>query len=327
MRIHGFPLWTASLRFILVLSSLFLAVSPLQAFAEDGPFLVILGVAQDGGHPHTACMKACCASAAAHPERAHLVSCLALIDGAGDRRFVFDATPDFPEQLRILDEQFPLTRPREQRDLGLDGVFLTHAHIGHYTGLMHVGREVAGAHGVPVYAMPRMLEYLQTSGPWSQLVTLENIELRPLAADTRVDLGGGIGVTPVLVPHRDEYSETVGYVMEGPQNRVLFVPDIDKWEKWDRDLVEVLAQVDRAYVDGTFFAEGEIPGRAMSEIPHPFIQETLALVADLPPQERAKLRFIHLNHSNPAQDPESEAAGIIRSAGCSLAIQGERYDL
>jgi len=313
----------------LVLMAVLLA-SPPASVAEteiSGPYLVVLGVAQDGGHPHTACLKECCRGAAADPARAHLVCCLGLIDSVGDRRFVFDATPDFPAQLRILDEEHPLTEPRERRDLGLDGIFLTHAHIGHYTGLMHVGREVAGSHGVPVYAMPRMLEYLSTSGPWSQLVSLENIQLRPLTADRVVDLGQELKVTPVRAPHRDEYSETVGFYIEGPTHRVLFLPDIDKWEKWDHELTTVLATVDRAYVDGSFFADGEIAGRAMSEIPHPFIEETLAIVAGLPEEERAKLRFIHLNHTNPALDLESEAAAKVQAAGCGLAVEGERYGL
>lgn len=315
---------TGSRNALLTIYLLALAWSPVLG-AE--PYLVVLGVAQDGGHPHTACMKECCTTAAADPAKAHLVCCLGLIDPAGDRRFVFDATPDFPEQLRILDEEHPLRAERAKRDLGLDGIFLTHAHIGHYTGLMHVGREVSGAAGVPVYAMPRMFEYLSNNGPWSQLVSLENIELRPLVADTAVELGGGLRVTPVRVPHRDEYSETVAFFIQGPQHRVLFLPDIDKWEKWNRDLLELIREVDRAYVDGSFFADGEIPGRAMSEIPHPFIEETLSLVAELPAEERAKVRFIHLNHTNPALDLESEAAAQVRAAGCGLAIEGERYGL
>jgi pyrroloquinoline quinone biosynthesis protein B len=326
------------------------AFAARAAHADEGaPFLVVLGVAQDGGHPHAACMKPCCVRTEAAgggdasqgdtgvaagsepdcpgPTKFHLVSCLALLDPAGDRRFVFDATPDFPDQLRILDTRYPIHAPRARRDLGLDGIFLTHAHIGHYTGLMHVGREVAGAQGIPVYAMPRMLEFLETNGPWSQLVTLGNIEPRPLFPDLTVELGAELSVTPVLVPHRDEYSETVGFFVQGPRRLVLFLPDIDKWERWDRELAEVLALVDRAYVDGSFYAEGEIPGRAMSEIPHPFIEETLARVAGLPAEERDKLWFIHLNHTNPALDGESEAAAGIRAAGCHLAAEGDEYGL
>lgn len=299
----------------------------VAAVASAEPYVVVLGVAQDGGHPHAGCARDCCTTATEDPSQAHLVSCLGLIDPVGDRRFVFDATPDFATQLRILDTEHPLQRPRSTRDLGLDGIFLTHAHIGHYTGLMHLGREVAGAQGVPVYAMPGMRAFLVSNGPWSQLVTLGNIEIRPLEDARREDLGGALAVTPLRVPHRDEFSETVGFVIEGPDRRVLFVPDIDKWDRWDRDLVEVLAGVDRAYVDATFFGPEELPNRAMSEVPHPFVVETLALVADLPASERAKIRFIHLNHTNPALDPASEAVARIRAAGCDVAVRGERFGL
>ena len=42
--------------------------------------------------------------------------------------------------------------------------------MGHYSGLMHLGREAANTSKVPVYAMPRMLEFLAKNGPWNQLL-------------------------------------------------------------------------------------------------------------------------------------------------------------
>jgi pyrroloquinoline quinone biosynthesis protein B len=49
-------------------------------------------------------------------------------------------------------------------------------------------------------------------------------------------------------------------------------------------------------VDGTFSSLDELPGRKIEEVPHPLMSETRSLVAGT----RAKLWFIHLNHSNPA---------------------------
>jgi pyrroloquinoline quinone biosynthesis protein B len=192
---------------------------------------------------------------------------------------------------------------------------------------MHLGREAVGARAIPVYAMPRMASFLRENGPWDQLIRLANIEIEPLAGNEPVELAMGLRVTPLPVPHREEYSETVGFVVEGPNASLLFLPDIDKWERWDRRLEDVLATVDRAYVDGTFFENGEIPGRDMADIPHPFIEETLARVAELPAQERAKVRFLHLNHTNPALDLEGEAVRRIRAAGCDVAVEGERFGL
>jgi pyrroloquinoline quinone biosynthesis protein B len=229
-----------------------------------------------------------------------------------------DATPDFREQLRLLDTAFPVeARP------GIDGILLSHAHVGHYTGLMLLGREVMGTKRVPVYAMPRMYDYLGNNGPWSQLVRLGNIELRPMSDGKPVALNDRISVTPFLVPHRDEYTETAGFRIDGPQHRVLYITDIDKWHVWEESIIEKIAGVSVAYVDATFYAEGEIPGRNMADIPHPFIQESMALFEPLPAEEKAKIRFIHLNHTNPALIPGSNARAVITGAGFAVAEQSE----
>jgi pyrroloquinoline quinone biosynthesis protein B len=191
---------------------------------------------------------------------------------------------------------------------------------------MHLGREVLGAREVPVYAMPRMHDFLSRNGPWDQLVRLKNIVLRPMQNEVTFELNQRIRVTPFLVPHRDEYTEAAGFRIAGPQRTVIFIPDIDKWEKWNRRIEEVIAGVDVAYVDGTFYAEGEIPGRNMAEIPHPFIVETMHRLASLPADEKSKVRFIHLNHTNPALRPDSEAAQAISKAGFRVAIEAERLE-
>jgi pyrroloquinoline quinone biosynthesis protein B len=65
----------------------------------------------------------------------------------------------------------------------------------------------------------------------------------------------------------------------------------------------------------------------MSQVPHPFIVETLARIAPLPEAERAKVVFTHLNHSNPATDPTSDAAAAVRAAGSSVLDDGDRIRL
>ena len=285
-----------------------------------GTFVMVLGIAQDAGYPQAACRKACCRQAWKDPSRRRRVACLAIV--SGDRRWLVDCTPDFREQLRALDEAAPV-----ENSPGIDGILLTHAHIGHYAGLVHLGREVMGAKEVLLHVMPRMQSFLTSAGPWSLMVSEKHVAFRPLTADAPVTLSDTIRVTPVEVPHRDEFSETVGFRIEGPKRSVLYIPDIDKWERWDRRIEEQLKRVDVAYLDGTFFADGEIKGRDMSQIPHPFIEETLHRLAALPATERAKVRFIHLNHTNPALDPQSDAARFIRAAGLAVARQGERIAL
>ncbi|MFT3806287.1 MBL fold metallo-hydrolase [Arenimonas sp.] len=290
--------------------------------ANATPYVLVLGVAQDGGAPQ-----------AGYPDepgwtdatKRRLVASLGLVDPVSGQRWLFDATPDFPEQLQRLDTaQKPKSRP------GLDGIFLTHAHIGHYTGLMYLGHEVIGARETPVWAMPRFSRYLQDNGPWQQLVKYRNIALRPLSAGTPVVLNERLKVTAISVPHRQEYSEVVGYRIEGPERSVLFIPDIDSWTQWDAEgtrIEDEIAKVDVAYLDGTFYANGEIPGRDMSGFPHPFISTSLARFASLPAEQRAKVRFIHLNHTNPALWPGTEARRAIEAAGARLAEEGERVGL
>lgn len=286
------------------------------------PFLLVLGIAQDGGSPQAGCRKPCCLPLWEDPGLRRRVASIAVVDPREARGWMVDATPDFPEQLHALSKAGASGQPVE-----LAGILLTHAHAGHYTGLLHLGREVMGASGIPVWAMPRLRSYLEGSGPWSQLVSLGNIELRTLQEGSPVPLGAGVSATPLLVPHRDEYSETVGFVLEGPTSRVLYVPDIDKWELWERSLEEVLASVDRAYLDATFYDLAELPGRDMSEFPHPFIVETMERLASLPLEERRKVSLIHLNHSNPALARGSEARKAIEKAGLRVAREGERIPL
>jgi pyrroloquinoline quinone biosynthesis protein B len=288
----------------------------------DSPYLVVLGVAQDGGFPHMGCAKACCRRVWSDPKLARYVSSIALVDPTSKQRWVIDATPDFPHQLQLLDKFLPV-----EKQPGLDGILLTHAHIGHYTGLMYLGREALGANRVPVYAMPRMRDFLTNHGPWSQLVELQNITLRQLTAGKEIDLNPRLSIKPLVVPHRDEFSETVAFVIRGPDRSALFLPDIDKWSRWGTRIEQVIADVDVALIDGTFFDNAEIPNRDMSEIPHPFIVESMQRFSALPATERAKIQFIHLNHSNPGLQPASQAARSIRDQGFGIAEQSEIFEL
>lgn len=303
------------MRLAAALTSIAIAIvlaTPLHA--EPRPYTVVLGTAQDGGLPQAGCRKDCCA----HGRRA-AVSSLALVDPASRRWWLFDATPDLREQLARMRSEAPACT--------LAGVFVTHAHIGHYTGLMHFGREVMGARGMPVWVMPRLNAFLGTNGPWDQLVRLGQVVLQPLAADSTVTLGDSLRVTPFLVPHRDEYSETVGFRMETARGSVVFLPDIDKWERWDRRIEDTLAGTTACYLDGTFFDVNELPGRDMREIPHPFIVESLERFARLSPEARARVRFTHFNHTNRSALRGSAERRRIEAAGMHVAVTGERAAL
>jgi pyrroloquinoline quinone biosynthesis protein B len=208
----------------------------------------------------------------------------------------------------------------------VEGIFLTHAHMGHYTGLMHLGREALGGQQVPVFAMPRMESFLKTNGPWSQLVELGNIKIISQQDNQKAILTPSLMVTPFIVPHRDEFSETVGYRIQGTNKTALFIPDIDKWSAWETDILKEVAKVDYAFIDATFYAEGEIP-RPMSEVPHPFIEETVALFAKADKATKSKIIFIHFNHSNPLMDEQHSKRLALEKEGFRFAREGDVYGL
>ena len=284
----------------------------------DQTFIYVLGVAQDGGYPQAGCLKKCCIGPKNKPELRRWVSSIAIVDNAKNRCWIFDATPDFREQLQMINDVTASENP-----VNIAGIFLTHAHVGHYTGLAHLGLEVMGANKIPVYAMPRMMNFLTDNGPWSQLVTKKNIIVEPLQDGVIININDQIKITPFLVPHRDEYSETVGFDISGPNKSVLFIPDIDKWELWQKDIVVEIERNDYLFLDATFFDGTELPGRNMSQIPHPFVVESMQLFANLSIKEKQKIHFIHFNHTNPLYQPGSNARKVLNNAGFQVAEQGK----
>ncbi len=292
-------------------------VSTLQS-----PYLVVLGIAQDAGFPQMNCQKSCCKALWGNPDLQKMVSCIGLVDPISKERWIFDATPDFPEQVDLINQVSGI-----DRDELPSGIFLTHAHIGHYTGLMHLGREAVGAKEMPVFAMDKMSSYLTNNGPWSQLVSLKNIALQKLLDGQSIRLNERLKVTPFLVPHRDEYSETVGYKIEGPNKSAIFIPDINKWGDWEQDINQVIQENDLAFLDGSFYKNGEIPNRDMSQIPHPFMEESMSQFESLSAADKKKVHFIHFNHTNPVLQRESDAAREVEKANYRIARERETYGL
>ncbi|MFT4747266.1 MAG: pyrroloquinoline quinone biosynthesis protein B [Congregibacter sp.] len=285
---------------------------------------VILGIGQDGGAPQignpddpawtNSSLKLWAASGA-------------LIDHRHSSRYLFEATPDLREQMNMLDS----ISSGGSAPLGLSGVFLTHAHIGHYAGLIFVGHESIGTQGLKVFSLPRMQNYLENNGPWDQLVNYKNIDLMPITAKKSIVFNDDLSVTAHLVPHRDEYSETAGYVVSGPSKSVLFLPDIDDWDRWETEfktrIEDMISQVDVAYLDATFFDNNELPGRDMSKIPHPRVVDSMGRFENLPRTEQEKVRFFHINHSNQIRYSSSEQYNLVQQKGFKIAKRGERVCL
>ncbi len=291
----------------LLLALLFAQIAPA------GPEAIVLGIAQDGGVPHAGCRQPLCVDARNDPSKRRHVASLGLLDPAAGKRFLVDATPDFAAQMEMLGG-----RP--------DGILLTHAHVGHYLGLAQLGREVLGARRIPVYCTPSMAKFLRENKPWSRLVELENITLREVAPGTEVALTESLRATPLRVPHRDEDSDTVAWWIRGPARSILWLPDIDKWEKWDKSLPALLEDPTlTAFVDGTFYSADEIPGRSIADIPHPLASETAGVLAGAP-QTKGRVYLVHLNHTNRLLW-DAEARAALEARGLAVAREGQRVPL
>ena len=281
--------------------------------------LVVLGTAQDAGAPQIACEKECCKPLWESGESEAVVA-LGLIDATNQKHYLFEATPNITQQLQDLNST-------AGDSSSFEGVFLTHAHMGHYSGLLFLGKEALGGQSVPVYALPKMRQFLSTNGPWEQLISEKNIALRPLVASKEEKISNKIQVTPIQVPHRDEYSETVGYLIKGPHKTALFIPDIDKWERWDTAIESLIQKVDYALLDATFYDGNELPNRDMAKIPHPFVTESLARFDSLVAREKAKIYFIHFNHTNPLLKVNSQASKEVLTKGYHIARSGLQLSL
>jgi pyrroloquinoline quinone biosynthesis protein B len=311
------------LRVLLALAVLGACAAPAVAPADAARFeLFVLGRAQDGGLPHVGCEAACCA-AARREGRAEYPACLGVHDRESGRLLLVEATPAVEPQLALLHR---LSGVQGRGRQPVDAVLLTHAHIGHYLGLAHFGREVAATRALPVHVGPRMAEFLRRNGPWSQLVELGQIELRTVVAGERFEVMPGLEVEAIAVPHRDEYSETFAFKLRGPRACVLFVPDVDAWERHAGLLEQLLEGVDVAYLDGTFWDGRELPERMRGEIPHPPVVDTMARLAARAAAQPGALRFLHLNHSNPLFGDESLRREVERR-GFRVAEVGERVGL
>ena len=306
---------TAILKFLLIGG--FFYIIPIHTSAQQSnntPYLIVLGTVQDGGSPHLGCNKNCCEALTVFQKEARKVTSIAVIEPKNNFNILFEATPDIIPQWKMLP-----SAPK--------AIFLTHAHMGHYTGLLQLGREALSAKNIPVHVMPRMAGFLNDNGPWNQLISLGNIKLFPMVENQSIYFTNEIIITPLIVPHRDEFSETVGYRIQGPNKTVLFIPDIDKWSKWSENLKAILESVDYAFLDATFFDPEEINYRPLEEIPHPLVKETIAYLDPVSQELKNKVYFIHMNHTNPLLDPKSKATQWVLSQGFHVARKGQQFRL
>jgi len=293
---------------------------------QAGNVLVkVIGTAQDGGIPHIGCFCSNCQRALKKPQLSRFISSLALFDLTENKTILVDATPDIRAQTMMIRER--MNPKKTTNRYWPDGILLTHAHIGHYTGLMFYGYEALSTDRLPVYCSKRMNDFLTQNGPWSQLVDQKNILAKTISPGQRFSVTSQISILALQVPHRDEYSDTLGFQIKGPNRSLLYIPDIHNWKIWDRSVVEEVQKVDIALLDGTFFSPKELPSRDLSSIGHPFILDSMKILSDIAQDGKTQIFFTHLNHSNLALDPDGDARKIIKKNAFALAEDGIEFPL
>ena len=294
---------------------LIVSISPASRFetVNNRPYVIILGITQDGGFPRAGCKQICCAKAWNDPNLSEKVSSIAIIDPRTKLAWVIDPTPDFPSQLELI---------TSKHNSKLAGILISHAHIGHYSGLINLGAEAMDSKNIPVYVMPMMERFLKKNAPWSQLVQLNNIRLQPLKNGKELQIGENLLIEPFLVPHHHKFSETIGFKIISDKNSLIYLPDINKWETWGHDISKWIEVSTYALLDGTFYSKNELKNRNSTEITHPLIIESYKFFNNITPSDKKKIYFIHLNHTNPAIKKNSAASNIIRGKGFNIAREG-----
>ena len=270
--------------------------------------ICVIGTAQDGGYPQIGCKEECCTPAINNQSLSRFPSCLALINTLTKKYWLFDVTPDIKKQAQML----------SQYDCNLAGVFITHAHIGHYMGLINFGLEVMNLDEIPIYVMPKMKTFLENNSIMCEMINNKNIKLIELS-DNKSLLVDDVVIKPFDVPHRNELSETVGFQIKGKKKSIVYLPDIDSWDDWEEKLLNLIHSNDILFIDGTFFSRNELKSRDISKVPHPLISDTMTRLSDLDLELKKKIHFIHFNHTNEAIQDGSDAANSVINNGFLLS--------
>jgi pyrroloquinoline quinone biosynthesis protein B len=271
--------------------------------------IVLLGVAQDAGVPQAGCGCATCLAAHQEPALRQYAVALGIIDHATQQRWMIDATPDIRFQLHPLGSPF-------------SGIFLSHAHLGHYTGLLHLGYEGWHSRDIPVYASAQMATFLEENAPFSALLSRRNIQLLPFSNGVPISLSSTLTITPIRVPHRAEYTDTYAFLIRGPHHTLFYCTDIDYLQSDTFDIRPHLATADIVLLDATFYSPADLPGRNLADIPHAYVVDTLAYLSPPPPEAI----LIHLNHSNPLWHPGTERT-LVEQSGWQIGKFLQRWTL
>lgn len=268
----------------------------------------ILGSAQDGGVPQVGCNCERCRFARMNATHVRFPASLAVVGKNGSFRLV-DATPSLSRQLDLVRDLLP-----SDKRLLPDIVFVSHAHIGHYSGLMFFGKEVASTKAMPVHCTSAMRLFLESNKPFSYLVKRNEISIKELEKGKATLYDEDFSVTPVEVPHRNEDADTLSFLIKSDKT-LFYAPDFDHYTD---TIDQCVRNSDVSVLDGCFWSRGELPGRSYETIPHPFMLETMERFEEL----GNRIVFTHMNHTNPVLNRDGRLRSELETKGFRLAREG-----
>ncbi|HBO57278.1 MAG TPA: pyrroloquinoline quinone biosynthesis protein PqqB [Opitutae bacterium] len=277
----------------------------------------VLGRAQDAGVPHIGCTKECCKNARS-AQKTEMQACLGVHDTKTNKLVLIEATPSIEKQVSLLHRLSGVTNKKPF----IDALLMTHAHIGHYGGLLLLGKEAALTNKIPTFITSNFSKFLQGNAPWSDLISNQNLAINNIEPNTKFEPISDLFIEAIHVPHRKDHTDTVAFKIYGENKSVLFMPDIDYIEGHEH----LIGDVDIAFIDGTFYDSNEIPNRSISTIPHPLICDTMNHLQEYAKKTPEKIRFIHFNHSNPALNND-EVQHEISSRCFNIAKKNEKIPI
>tara|TARA_Y100000739_G_C20559762_1_gene442519 strand:- start:674 stop:1390 length:717 start_codon:yes stop_codon:yes gene_type:complete len=203
-------------------------------------------------------------------------------------------------------------------------VWLTHAHLGHVEGLGQFGKESLNSKNVKLRCSSSVVDYIMKHPIWKKLIERGNFTFDKFQTDR---------IIPIEVPHRAQDFDTHAILFKGENNKILFLPDHDDWEKtldfvghsdpmdWFKSLGANII-----LLDGTFWNSNELSGRVQSNVPHPPVSDTLNLIGKRGRSD-PRIVFIHLNHTNPLHYAGSEEYNQLVNSGWEVGEEGMEFNL
>lgn len=278
------------------------------------PLIKILGTSAGGGLPQWNCWCRYCGMAREGVIPKRTQSSIALINA--NRYTLVNASPDISQQLLYFDE-FSYLRKNP-----MENIILTDAQLDHTLGLLQI-RE-----GEPLNIFATRLVEHQLTMEFPMLPLLEKYcskTFTPLQLDKTFSPLPGFTVTPVdIISNSPPYSTFRDILTPGANiglvinEKVFYAPGLLHFTP---EIKSIISRMEYLLLDGTCWSKTElafINKPNLEDLGH-ISQETL--IQELNGYTCKKI-LIHINNTNPINDPESQASKILAENGITVGWDG-----